>query len=195
MLKKTKIKISNISNKKEPFSKFAVSYSTKKRENSQISYEIVSSLKGENDIIIEINSSFLNFSEKESKEFLPRLLEELDNYQIKYKKRKILANNRKTILSVTVKNETVEGFELFAIIPNEIWKDDRFRKIIPKIGVRYYLPKTQSDINLDELIDLDESQKISLFKMVIFDYVLLGSMGINTSEMNKEAIEALIYKT
>ncbi len=195
MDKSIKVKISDVSNKRDSVSKFAIGYSAKNIDNSQISYEIISALKAENDIIIELNSSFLNLSESESKMFLSRLIEELDDNGILYKKRKVLLEKKRSMLSISLKSEIIEGFELFAIIPDVIWRSENFRRIIPNMGIRYYLPKVKNDIRLDELIDLEEFEKISLFNMVIFDYILSGSMGITTCSMKKEDIQALIYRS
>ncbi|QNU68241.1 hypothetical protein EHE19_007430 [Ruminiclostridium herbifermentans] len=194
MIKNIKIKLSDISNKRDSISKFTLSYSAKNMSNSQISYEIVSSLKAENDIIIEINCSFLKLSEKESKLLLSRLTNELDNFGVLYKKRKVLVHTRRTMLSISLKTEVIEGFELFAVIPDEVWKNEIFRSIIPNMGVRYYLPTSIKDVNLDEFIDLEEDERISQCNLVIFDYILSGSMGINTCKMKKEDIQALLNR-
>jgi hypothetical protein len=194
MSKNIKIKISDISNKKDSVSKFTMSYSAKNMDNSQISYEIVSSLKAENDIIIEINCSFLKLSEKESKLLLSRLINAFDNFGVLYKKRKILVHSRRTMLSISLKSEVIEGFEIFAVIPNEIWKNELFKSIIPNMGVRYYMPISTQNIDLDEFIDLEEDDRISQCNLVIFDYILSGTMGINTCRMKKEDIQALLYR-
>ena len=194
MNKKIKVKISDISDKRDSISKFAITYSAKNIDNSQISYEILSSLKAENDIIIEISSSFLKLSESESKMLLSKLIEELDNYGVMYKKRKISVHSRRTMLSISLKSEIIEGFELFAVIPDAIWRNENFKRLIPNMGVRYYLPTSIKDVNLDEFIDLEENEKISQCNWVIFDYILSGSMGINTCMMKKEDIQALLYR-
>ena len=62
------------------------------------------------------------------------------------------------------------------------------------MGVRYYLPKLENEINLDEFIDLTEDEKITLCTIVIFDYILSGSMGINTCMIKKADVQALINK-
>ncbi len=194
MNKNIKVKISDISDKRDSVSKFAISYSAKNIDNSQISYEIVSLLKAGNDIIIEINSSFLKLSESESKMLLSKLIEEFNDYGVLYKKRKISVHTRRTMFSISLKSEIIEGFELFAVIPDAIWRNEKFKRIIPNMGVRYYLPISIKDVVLDEFIDLEENEKTSQCNWVIFDYILSGSMGINTCRMKKEDIQALIYR-
>lgn len=194
MKKNIRFKISDITSKKDAVSKFSIQYSAKNIDNTQVSYEIISALKAENNIIIEVNSSFLNLSESESKVLLSGLIEDLDDCGVLYKKRKILVQNRRSMLSISLKSELIEGFELFAIIPDVIWRNEKFRRIIPNNGVRYYFPKLENEINLDEFIDLSEDEKITLCTMVIFDYILSGSMGINTCMINKADVQALINK-
>jgi len=41
---------------------------------------------------------------------------------------------------------------------------------------------------------LDEDERIDLCSMVIFDYILLGSMGINTTILQKDDIVELLKK-
>ncbi|MHB8064050.1 MAG: hypothetical protein ACYDG2_15730 [Ruminiclostridium sp.] len=190
-----KIKVSDYTRDKDSeFAKFSVTYSAKKIDNSTISHQIISTLKEEDNIIIEINSSLLNLSENESKIFISKFIASLEKMKIEYRNKTILMNAKRTILSLRLESKKIKGIELFAYIPNEIWMNHEFIKIIPNVGVRYYLPKLHTQNNLDDFVSLDEEEKLEQCRMVIFDHILLGSMGINTSIFKKDDIIMLLNK-
>lgn len=190
-----KIKIyENMSDKNLEVPKISLQYSSKKVENSQISYDIISRLKAEDNIIIGLNSSFLNLRSSDTKAFLSNLIELLENMGLEYRNKKILVNAKRTILSFSTEGKKTEGFELIAFIPHKVWCDGEVRKIIPNIGVSYYILKSSYEHDLDTFINLDEDGKNGLCSMVIFDYILLGNMGINTSILKKDDIIQLLNK-
>ncbi len=195
MDERIKLKISENTNKRDPMiSKFTISYSGKKMDNSEVSYEIISALKEERDLVIELNSSLLNMEEHGKKSLLESFTVQLDKLGIEYKNKKLMVNSRRTFLSIFLSARQVEGFKLFAHIPNEIWNDREFRKIIPVYGLRYYLPERESENNFNAFLDLDEEERYELCSMVIFDYTVLGSMGINAERLTKSDVEELLHK-
>ncbi|HEY5584987.1 MAG TPA: hypothetical protein VIK78_10920 [Ruminiclostridium sp.] len=195
MDKNIKAKISdNTHSKDSEVSKFSVSYSARKIDNSQVSYEIISALKDDDDIIIEVNSSLLNLSQNDSRNLISKLVDSLERMNIDYKNKRISVNARRAIFSIGMDNKKVEGFEFYAFIPRGVWCDQEFRKIIPKVGVRYYLLKSSSENNLDAFANLNEDEKFELCRMVIFDNILFGSMGINTSIFKKDDIIEMLNK-
>jgi hypothetical protein len=195
MNKNIKTKISDNTHKKDSeVSNFSIAYSARKMDNLIASYEIISALKAEDNLIIEINSSLLSLSQYASKLFISEFLTALEKMKIEYRNKKILVNAKRSLFSFGQESKKIEGFNIFAYIPNDIWKKQEFRSIIPNIGMRYYLLKTYSEINIDTFVNLDEDEKSEQCKMVIFDHILLGSMGINTSIYLKEDIIELINK-
>jgi len=195
MDKNIKIKISDYTrNKESEVSNFSVSYSARKIDNSISSHEIISALKAEDNFIIEINSSLLSLSVNDKRNFLLQFIDLLETKGIEFRKKKTLENAKLSFLSIRIDSKKIEGYELFAYIPNEIWKDQEFSKSIPKNGVRYYLLKACSENNLDAFVNLEEDEKLEQCRMVIFDNILLGSMGINTSILKKDDIIELLNK-
>jgi len=122
------------------------------------------------------------------------VVDSLEKMGIEYINEKTLVNAKRTIMSFGTESKKMEGFELHAFVPHKVWVSQEFKKIIPRVGVRYYLPKSGSENNLDSFVKLDEDEKLKLFRMVIFDNILLGSMGINTSIYKKEDIINFINK-
>lgn len=189
MDKNIKAKVSDNTHKKDyEVSKLSISYSARKIDNSQASYEIISALKADDNIIIELNSSLLNLSQKDNMMLFTELIDSLEAIGIEYRNKKISVSAKRSLFSIAIEGKKIEGFELFAFIPHEIWCDQEFRKIIPNVGVKYYLPKSSSENNLDAFVNLGENEKLELCRMVIFDNILFGSMGINTSIYKKDDI-------
>ncbi len=185
MDKRIKYKINDYSEKKvSNLSRFSIAYSGKKMDNHEASYEIVSALKKDSDIIMELNSTLMGVSENDKYLLHSKFLQELDSRGIEYKNKKISVNARRVIFSIPLEGKKIDGFELYARIPGEIWHEPRFKNIIPASGVRYYMLQTDSESNLNAFVELSEDEKIDLCKLVIFDNIALGSMGINTTALS-----------
>ena len=192
MDKNIKIKIAEIDTIKNPqASKFSLAYRGRRKDSSQVSYEILSKLKAQDDMILEVNSSLLNLSEKENKELLSKLAKSLEKMNIEYTSKKIRVNAKRSILSIAVSSKEIDGFELFAYIPDNAWRDEVIKEFIPQIGVRYYILEPGSQINPDSFAILDEEEKNKLCTMVIFDHILFGCMGINTSYSKQDILDIL----
>lgn len=188
-----KLKLSNITNKNNSgVSSFSLIYSGKKLDGLEVSYQIISALKAETFLILELNSTLLNMGANDKMVLASKFKEELQNFGIQFISKKIMDNEKRRVLSISLEGKKIEGFEIYALIPNEIWCDQEFKKVIPKVGVRYYLPFENSEGNLPAFVDLDEEEKLKVSKMVIFDNTLLASMGIITTRLTKTDIEQLL---
>ncbi len=193
MDKRIKIKLSNITNKNNTgVSSFSLVYSGKKLENPEVSYQIISALKTETFLLLELNSTLLNMGTNDKMILSSEFKENLRNLGIEFISKKIMDNEKRRVLSISLEGKKVEGFEIYALIPNEIWCEQDFKKAIPQGGVRYYLPFENSESNLTAFVDLDEEEKLKLSKMVIFDHILLASMGITTTHLSKTDIDQLL---
>lgn len=188
-----KLKLSNITNKNNSgVSSFSLIYSGKKLDGLEVSYQIISALKAETFLILELNSTLLNMGANDKMVLASEFKEELQYFGIQFISKKIMDNEKRRVLSISLEGKKIEGFEIYALIPNEIWCDQEFKKVIPKVGARYYLPFENSEGNLPAFVDLDEEEKLKVSKMVIFDNTLLASMGIITTRLTKTDIEQLL---
>jgi hypothetical protein len=192
MHKNIKFKLVENTNAKNGSSKFTLSYFSRKIDSIQASDEIISALKADSDIILEVNSEYHNLNENENTALATKLTGAYERMNVEYRKKKIVVDSRRSILSFAIKSEKVEGFQLFAYITDEIWCEQEFKKLIPDIVVKYYILKPDSEINLDAFIASDEQEKLDLCTMEIFDLKSLGSMGINTSMLKKEDISGML---
>ncbi len=188
---KTKIK-DNTRSKDSELSQYSIAYSAKNMDNSQVSYEIISTLKGTDNIIAEVDSSFLNLTEKYGKELATKLITGFSEIGVEYKNKSKTITSKKSIFSISAQGKKIEGFEIIAFLPHEAWCDSRLREILPDIGVKYYILKSDCQISLAEFFSLEPDKRSELCKLEIFDYTSLNSMGINTSVYNKEDIIELL---
>ncbi len=193
MDKQIKLKLSNITNKNNSdVSSFSLIYSGKKLDKPEVSYQIISALKAETFLFLELNSTLLNMGTNDKMVLASKFREELQNFGIQFISKKITDNEKRRVLSIALEGRKVEGYEIYALIPNEIWCDPEFKKVIPEVGIRYYLPFENSESNLSAFVDLDEEEKLKISKMVIFDHALLASMGITTTHLAKTDMDQLL---
>lgn len=195
MDKRIKIKITDNSNTKlAEYANFSIAYSSRKMESSQVSYEIISALKESNDLIIELNSALINLDVQKKNSLRNNFIEGLQNLGIEFTSKKVAVQEGRTILSITLDTKKVEGFEIYALVKHEIWLDKEFKKIIPRFGARYYLPFAHAENNLSAFLELSEDEKINVSKMVVFDNIVLGNMGIATKHIAINELNQLLEK-
>ncbi len=171
---------------------YAISYISSKMEMSQASYKILSALKTDHDIFMEITSAYLGLNEKGNKELLSQLIETFSNLSIDYKSKKIKQSERKTFLSFLREGKPYEGFELFAFITDKMWTSQEFEKVRPTVGTRYYILKNEYVKDLNEFINLELEDRAQFCEMVIYDNVSFASMGVNSNFLNKGNIVELL---
>ena len=173
-------------------SNFSITYSGKRLGNSEVSHRIISSLKNNSYVYLELNSSLLNLDTPNKAKYSNQYTQQLQTFGIQFISKRTKENEKKRILSISLEGRQIEGFEIFADVPNEIWCEKDFKEVIPQIGLRYYIPFENTESNLPAFVDLSEDEKLKLSKMVIFDNVQLGSMGITTLHQTKEDIGRLL---
>ncbi len=194
MDRQIKIKLSDISVKNSAVSSFSLTYSGKKMQSYEVSYEIISALKKQSELIIELNSSLLYIDSNNSKGIIfDNFLAGLQDFGVELINKKTLNNERRKFFSIPMmEGKKVEGFEMYAFIPNDIWCDPKFKTLIPKVGLRYYVPLPETDNNLSAFVTLDEEERLALCQMVVFDNAMLSSMGITSAKLKKNDLSELL---
>jgi hypothetical protein len=162
-------------------------------ENKQKSYHLLSLLKQQNDVILEIDSELTTLpSHKESESVIQTLVKDLTDMDIDFRLQKSEAKSTKSIFGIFGSNATHTAYRLLAYIPDAVWRESLFQMILPTFGVRYYICKGQADAQ-KLLEDLYCGKILAVDLTAIFDYVIYDScdfsqMGINTV-LSKEAIQ------
>ncbi|WP_024833674.1 hypothetical protein [Ruminiclostridium josui] len=184
MDKSIKLKISENKKVKGAISDFTISYSSKKTDNKSVSNKIISALKGNENIIVEIDSSLMTLDEDKKIYLLGRLTAALENLNMNYIVNKVHYDKKRSFLSVPIESKKVEGLKIYILADENIWRNEQFTEMIPEYGVRYYISRGFSD--LETFSKEDEEERSNKCSMVIFDHIMLGSMGINTSKSFEE---------
>lgn len=178
---------------------FSLTYQQHKLKSDQKkqSYEIISALKGNQDVIIEMNSSLFSVhNEKDS--YVKKFINSIRELDLDYRYSKVPAKSSQSILSKLMgKGDNQHAHEILTFVPHNIWSTEDFQKIIPLCGIRYYITKdTAEDIKGEELLDkmsrMMDNEKLDYFKFTVFDGGQLGNMGINSKDLSINDIKQLL---
>ncbi len=163
----------------------------------QLSINILSLLKGNSDVIIEVKSSLLNMPINLRENCAQDFLKSVKNLGLSFRSRKVVNKNRdffSNLLNFGMIDKELS--EILVYIPDELWNNDEFIKILPKYGIRYYLLKNSGN-NLNVLDDIFNGQipdgnMLDIFGMIIYDCSSFCQMGINTNKLNYKELKDLI---
>ena len=191
-----KIKFTNTGKKENlDLPQFSITYKTAGKGDVNGSYEILSRLKKENDLIVEIKST-LNFgSDAENEKLTANCFDEIKKMDLLYHHKKVQAPARATILSIlTARNKTVDAHEIWAYIPDSVWKEEGLRNIVSAYAARYYIAKKvenpQEFLNTMEQMSDDEKRKH--FEMVVFNAPVFCQMGIASCNLTESDLKGLL---
>ncbi len=188
-------------NFKDP--QYSISYMNNKGvENAEVSYNIISALIEDKDIILEVNTSLLIGKENKKASIAENFLKEVQKLNLVHTTRKIKSSRSKGVMYILfAKTKEEEGQEIIVYIPNDVWKSNELYTILPQMGIRYYVVKknADSDENAKNILDnmplLDDQGKIDGYNMIIFDISSCCQMGIMTGEITSSKLKnCLIYK-
>ncbi len=189
MDKSIKIKLTENKKVKGALSDFTISYSSKKLDNKGASHKIISALKGTESILIEVDSSLMTLDEDKKQYLHSRLSDTFEHMGLTFIEKKVSYDKKRSFLSVPIESKKVEGYRIYLQPDDNNWKKTELTEVIPEHGVRYYISDMFND--LVAFTEMDPEERLEKCSMVIFDHVLLGSMGISTSK-SKEEIKSLL---
>jgi hypothetical protein len=180
--------------------RFALSYGMPTSMSSveyirESSYEILSSLKSDSDVLIEINSSLFNIPRNQRDSFVTRFIDTIRDLGLEFRYRKVPSADRPSLLSIIFgKKGDNQAHEVVAYVPNNVWQQDNFKSVFPLCGARYYVidEELEPSKTLDDVCNMLDSEKLERFKLIIFDSGLLGSMGINSLRLEMKDIKHLL---
>ncbi len=186
-------------NKKSDIARFFISYSLNrsKAENKERSFQIISALVKDHDIIMELDSSLIVLnSAKEKETSVLGIVKDLRELGIDYRYQKSESpSNSRSLLDLFSFNKNVTVHKVLAHIPNKTWKEADLLFMLPTYGVRYYIFKETIDgANLLEDIycgRITEAEKKDYFDYIIYDCSDFGQMGLNSDISKEELRKAL----
>lgn len=167
------------------------------RTSKKLSYDIISRLVKERELLIEIDSSLFIGSYSDTKEkVFAELVPKLDDLNIGYKYLKSSSPQERKIFGLSVSgSQTDTRHVLLIYVPNRTWVQEGFWGILPDQGATYHVLKQGT--NGTELLEaiyagrlLDEEIR-KHYETTIFDYYSFGQMGIDTG-LSKGELEGCL---
>jgi len=185
VLKTRNIKVKKVSNEISlSTAQYSVSYKQKKEtvENTRkSSYEIISALKDNSDLLIEMDSSLFFLPEKNRAGFIRDYMKKFKALELDYRYYNAPANSN-SLKGFLMGDKTTERHQLLLYLPHEIWLTEEFRSILPIHGIRYYIIPEQLKpddlfIKFYQMMDID---KLDYFPLIIFVPGTIPYIGLNS---------------
>lgn len=175
-------------NFKDP--QYSISYhAEKKKDNTKVSYNIISALAENKDIIIEINTSLFIGGRRIVNKIVDDFLSEIQRLSLAHYHRNIKVTGSRGFFSfLFARDKEEEAHEILVYVPNKIWKNNELYNMLPNLGLRYYIVDANTDSDedakaiLDKMNILNDQAKIDSFSMIIFDISSCNQMGIMTKK-------------
>ena len=158
------------------------------------SYETLSKLIGNSDIVIVLDTSLMNLSSTKREPLALEFLENIRALGVAYKCTKTASSPNTSLLSGFMGKKETQGFEIMAYIPHEIWVRDDFKKVLPFYGARYLVAKekTEGSKLLDDMQKMLDTEKLDYFKLIIFSAIFFNSMGISAKYLTLSDIKNIL---
>lgn len=180
--------------------RFYISYSGKGNSDAhrKKSFEIISKLKGDREMFIELKSSLLSMDIYKREKCATDFLKSVKDLGLNFRSRKVPSKESMSFLAklFTMGAAPKDSYEIISHIPSSTWNDYSFKEIIPYYGVFYYICKESPDAVklMEDLFNgqvLDE-EKLDLFEFFIYDCIDFGQMGVFTNGLDISGIEQLL---
>lgn len=174
---------------------FSLSYNPENRQSeSNVSYEVLSLLKEDNDIVIEIDTS-LFIQSKKSKKFIPEdFISEIRKMNLEYSYKKSQSQKQDFFSTLFGMKKAEEEHVVTVYVPGNVWNDELFKRILPDCGARYLIKKNTDEARkvLDEMNLLTDNERKNYFSFVIFDVSEYNRMGITSNHYGYDDIKKIL---
>jgi hypothetical protein len=184
-----------IKTSKDPnIANFFVTYNNK--DAHLRSYKLISSLKQQHDLIIEIDSTLTNLpSTSETETAALNALTSFQAMGIDIRHQQSEVKDSKGLFGIFNLNKTYTAHRILAYIPDNVWQDNQFALLLPHYGARYYICKENVDANkmLEDLYSgkLTEEEKVAQLSFIIYDCSDFAQMGIKTVSSKDDLLKLL----
>ena len=191
----SKYKVRLIKNKGQDIytPQFILTYSTRSSNSMKAGYDILSKLKGDNDLLIEVNGSLLLGGanpDKVTKDFL----DNVRNLDLEYSLKQVNIPVRPILSLLSPNNEKARvTYDILAYIPHEVWKNN-FINFIPQYGARYYI--TNKIENPKELIEnirqMTDKEKYEYFNLIAYHAATLCQFGLQSTKLDENDLREIL---
>jgi hypothetical protein len=170
---------------------YFIAYGFNNKNSSVKSYQILSLLKKQQDIMMEFDSTLVNLpTVPEIESAALKLLKNLQEAGVELRHQQSEAKDSRGLLGIFNINRKYTAHRILAYIPDKMWSEDSFQKLIPRYGVRYYICKEGADGQqaMEDIYagKIGEEAKKELFSFIIYDCIEFGQMGVQTAYSKAE---------
>jgi len=185
--------VKNNSEKDSNLPQYTLSYPKSSNKNiKNTTHKIISALKSDCDMVMEISSSMLLVSPSERESYALKFIDLAKNMNLDYLYRKMPSNEGHPLLSLVLgRKKSSFAHEVLIRVPNEIWNNDDFISSLSTYGAKYYIidKVPEGKVFLEELQNMTDEEKSNIAKIIIFDVGSYGSMGIFTKSLTEDEIK------
>lgn len=163
-------------------------------ESARTSYAIISALKREDDLVLELNSSLFYSTDTPGDELIFQCIDTAKKLGLEYRYRKVPSSGTPSFLGKLLSKTSENAHYLIIYIPAESWKNESILSLILPYGARYYMTgKSSGDNNiLDTFSNMTDRDKSEYFRLIAFDMGKLGHTGINSTSMKPDEVRKLL---
>ncbi|MCX7710023.1 MAG: hypothetical protein N2484_09245 [Clostridia bacterium] len=180
--------------------RYYISYSGKgnKQAHRSRSFEILSRLKGERDVLVELKSSLLSLDINKREKCAVDFLQGVKELGLNFRSRKVPSKESASILAklFSMGGAPKESYEIITHVNENTWRDPAFQSIIPNHGIMYYIckentdgQKVMEDIFNGQILD---QEKFDLFELFIYDCIDFTQMGVFTDKFGIKELERML---
>ncbi len=165
--------------------------SEKQKEQS---YDVLSRLIGDSDIIIELNSTLLSLPNPRREAYALKFLQDIRALGIEYRYSKASSTASPSPLGGLFGSKSTQAHQIIAHIPNGTWQKAEMKDALSLYGASYFIPKEKhggSEMLEDFLKMLDE-EKLHYFKLAVFDIICSNRMGIFSASHTLADMKAML---
>lgn len=158
----------------------------------QASFSILSSLIGNNDVIVIMSTEFFPRSGNSLLGSFDKFLEHVRSLGLLHDYRSTPTVKKQSFFGFqTQMKKTVDVREVSVYVPNQVWTSN-FSHILPLCGARYLVTKTAMSVAsfMKGILDMPEDIKATTFSIRIFDLPPASLMGISSNELDQAGITA-----
>ncbi len=172
---------------------YTLSYRSVNNEDTKnTAHKIISALKSDCEIVMEISSSMLTVSYAERESYAMKFLDMARNMNLDFIYRKLPSSDANPLLSLLLgRKNTSYNHQILVRIPDETWNSNDFISSLSVYGAKYYVidKVPEGKEFLEELQNMTDEEKLDLAKIIVFDVGCYGTMGIFTNSMTEDEIK------
>jgi len=187
-----RLKLTKLDNNNSSAPQFSLTYSVKKTLSIEAGYDILSRLKGDNDLIVEVSGSIILGNASPNK-VTSDFLRNTRGLNLEFEAKQKEIPSRFSIFGIPLLNQKTEVIdEIFAYIPNEAW--NKFMSFMPVHGARYYItPKPENPKELiGKTIRMTERERAENFDLTVYHAASLCQFGLWSAIYGEDDLKKIL---